>query len=141
MTIENVQKDQIQHTGEYGNATRMSGFAVLNAEAAGGVARPLKIPAGTRVDGIRIPHGAFGAGVTMGVGFDPVDPAEGPTADPVYFAGQASVATAGVLEAKAFVPITFDYDVYLTLTTAGATSAGNDIRADVLVEAVHLGYK
>lgn len=141
MTITTLQKDKIQHNGEYGNSNILHGRATLNEQAIAGVANALRVPAGTKVYGIRVPHGAFGDSVTIGIGYAPVDADDGPTASATYFLAQTAAATAGVLNANAFVPIRFDYDVYITLTTAGAETTDSDIHADVIVEAVYEGTK
>ncbi len=138
MTIEVLGKDEIQFAGEYGKGQLYHERATFAAEAIAGVAQVMKIKAGTKVFGARAINAALGASTTLSMGFTPVRASDGPAADAAYFKTATSTSSAGVILANGFVPITFDFDVYLTLTVGGGAATGI---VDVIVESTYVGTK
>lgn len=84
------------------------------------------IPAGTRVDMFRFNWADAGTSVTAKLGYKPVDSAAGPTADDDYwYAAGKDIATAAGSDFSIADPITFERDVYITLTVGGANFTGS----------------
>lgn len=117
----------------FGDAVAVVGSVALAANpTAADVIRVMKIPAGTRVSALMLGNSDMdtNAGPTFvfGIGYAPVVAGDGPTASAAYFqaAGDTSfqAANAGKLYHN-FAAITFEKDVYLTMTvgTAAATFA------------------
>lgn len=128
-TVENRSLvQQIPHSGEYGNVSVWGPKTPFQQAgvASGDVLRICRIPAGSRVDDFSLVFDDCGTSVTCKVGYEPVKSADGPTAVDDYWlaAGQDIAAAAGVAR-SAVHPITFDYDVYVTLTVAGAAFTGS----------------
>lgn len=97
------------------------------------------IPAGTRVTGVRTVNEATASTVTLDLGYEPVDPDLGPTADNNYFLAAADIAAAGADESAAF-PILFEHPVYL-VGTVNTAAFGAAKRVDVVVEGQAVGVK
>lgn len=123
----------------FGDGTHAKGSIALAANpTAADVLRIMRIPAGTEVAALLIANGDLDSNgaptFVVSIGYAPVDANDGPVAAPAYFAaaGQTILQAAndGKLYAK-FAPITFDKDVYLTMTvgTAAATFAAGTIYA------------
>lgn len=128
----------------FGNCVQVDGeVAVASAPAAADVIRILKIPAGTKVQAVVIANPDLDSGGTalvVSLGYAPVVAGDGPTASAAYFGAAAdavlTAANAGKVYAN-FAPITFDKDVYLTMTVGviATTFAAGTIRAVVMGEA------
>src|SRR5687768_8217428 len=107
-----------RHMGGYGNAVLIHGTVTPTAATAADVFRPVRIPAGIEVTGVRIVNADLAASaLAVKIGYEPVNAADGPTADDDYFvaAGSTIFQTAGTTE-LAFPPIKFEKDVFLTIT-------------------------
>jgi len=125
-TIDNDSLvQQVPHAGEYGNLSVWSKSftkaGVLNAD----VLRIQRLPAGARVDEAKLVFDDCGTSVTAKLGYAPVDPSLGPSAvDDFWGTGIDVAAAAGVFRSAAH-PITFDFDVYVTVTVGGANFTGS----------------
>lgn len=113
------------HMSEYGHGWNEDyGPVNMNGVQIADVVRLGRIPAGVRVQSGEVRFGAAGASVTCSIGYAPADGTT-PAADAAGFvaAGQ-SMTSAGTIR---FVkdPITFDKDVFLTVTIAGAAVTGS----------------
>lgn len=91
------------------------------------------IPAGFQVCTLRTVNDDLdtGAAFLYGVGYRPVDPSAGPTADTAYFAaaGQTAFRAPGAVD-YVFKPITFEKDVYLSFlvgTAPAGVTANNEL--------------
>ena len=125
----------------FGNSVILDGTLALAANpTAADVLRIMRIPAGTTVSMLVIANTDMDTGTpdfVVSIGYAPVDSTDGPTADADYFAaaGTAILGTAnlGTVYAQ-FAPITFDKDVYLTMTvgTDAATFAAGTIYAQAI---------
>lgn len=124
-----------------GNAKIVPGSIALTANpVAADVLRVLRIAAGTTVVAVQLANGDLDSNgtptIVFSMGYAPVVAADGPAASTAYFqaAGDATLqaANAGKVYAN-FAPITFEKDVYLTMTvaTASATFAAGTIFANV----------
>lgn len=131
-----------QYMQAFGNGIVASGSIALAANpTAADVLRVLRIPSGTVVHGVMLANTDLDTNgsptIVHNIGFAPVDSTDGPTAVPAAFAvaGQTTLQAAqdGKLFCK-FTPVSFDKDVYLTMTiaTASATFAAGTIYATVL---------
>lgn len=119
-------------------------IALATNPTAADVIRVMRIPAGTKVSGLIVGNSDLDSNgaptLVVGIGYTPVVSADGPTASAAYFqaAGDTvlQAANAGKLY-RNFTAITFDKDVYLTMTvgTASATFAAGSIHVTVLGEA------
>lgn len=129
----------------FGQGLVLDGTIALTANpTAADVIRVMKIPAGTKVNNIIVANSDMDTNgsptFVFGMGYAPVNASDGPTASAAYFqaAGDTSfqAANAGKLYGN-FAPITFAYDVYLTMTvgTAAATFAAGTAYVTVLGEA------
>jgi hypothetical protein len=129
----------------FGQGVVLEGSLALTANpAAADVLRIMRIPAGTKVGEVVIANTDLDSNgspeFVVSIGYAPVDSAAGPTAVADYFAaaGQTILQAAqdGKVYAK-FAPITFEKDVYLTMTvgTDAATFAAGTIYAVVHGEA------
>lgn len=129
----------------FGQGMHLDGKVTLAVNpTAADVIRVMRIPAGTKVQALVIANDDLDSNgsptIVIGVGYAPVVTADGPAASAAYFAAAGQIqlqsASFGVWYAK-FDPITFDKDVYLTLTvgTASATFAAGSIWATVIGEA------
>lgn len=121
----------------FGNAAMFDGVVALAANpTAADVIRVMRIPAGTKVTALMLANGDLDTNgaptFVFGIGYAPVVAGDGPTASAAYFqaAGDTSLqaANAGKLY-RNFAPITFEKDVYITMTvgTAAATFAAGSI--------------
>ena len=115
--------NKLLHAGEYGNAAVLHALLTLEGDAVAtfNVAR---IPAGTKVCELKAIIEALGASTTLAFGYAPVDSTLGPAANATYFGTAAATNTATNREMY-FKPISFQYDVYLTVTLAGAAGTGD----------------
>lgn len=130
----------------FGQASVYDGSLALAANpTAADVLRIMRIPAGTRAQGVVIANGDLDTNgaptLVVSLGFAPVNADDGPVASAAYFAAAGQTILQAANDGKFyanFAPITFDKDVYLTMTvgTAAATFAAGTIRALVLGEAV-----
>ena len=104
------------------------------------VYRPVRIPAGVTVTGLKINNDDLDAGGTafaVKIGYSPVSPADGPAANDAYFSGATTILSAPNLTDLRFDPIKFEKDVYvdLTVTVAATTFASGEIIAIVTGDA------
>lgn len=119
-----------RHMGGHGNAVVVHGSVTPTAGALADVYKPVRIPAGIEVTGVRIVNDDLAASaLAVKIGYEPVNSADGPTADDDYFAaaGSTLLQTAGTTQ-LAFKPIKFEKDVFVTITvttTAGTFASGN----------------
>lgn len=131
--IDSATLNDNRYMQAFGNAVVAVGTVALAANpTAADVIRVMKIPAGTRVSALMLGNSDMdtnGApGFVFGIGYAPVVSGDGPTASAAYFAAAGDTsfqaANAGKLYHN-FAPITFEKDVYLTMTvgTAAATFA------------------
>jgi len=129
----------------FGNAVVLDGSIALTVTPpAADVLRVMKIPAGTRVSSIITGNTDLDTNGTptmvYSMGYAPVVAGDGPTAVANYFGVAGDTALQSVNNGKVysnFEAITFEKDVYLTMTvaTAAATFAAGSIRASVHGEA------
>lgn len=130
----------------FGNAGILDGTLALAANpVAADVLRVMVIPAGTRVSSVILGNTDMdtnaGPTFTFSLGYAPVVPADGPAANAAYFGAAADTALQAPNNGKlyaAFQAITFDRDVFLTMTVgvAAATFAAGSIYASVHGECV-----
>lgn len=117
----------------FGNAVVAQGSVALATNpTAADVIRVMKVQAGTKVSALMLGNADLDSNgaptLVVGIGYAPVVAADGPAASAAYFqaAGDTvlQAANAGKLYHN-FVPITFEKDVYITMTvgTAAATFA------------------
>ncbi len=129
----------------FGNAVVADGSVALAANpTAADVIRVMLIPAGTKVNALMLGNGDLDSNgaptLVVGIGYAPVVPGDGPAASAAYFqaAGDTvlQAANSGKLYCN-FAPITFEKDVFLTMTvgTASATFAAGSIYVSALGEA------
>ena len=125
-TIDNDSLvQQVPHAGEYGNLSTWSKSFQKAGILANDVLRIQRLPAGARVDEKKLVFDDCGTGMTLKLGYAPVNPADGPSAvDDFWGTGIDVAAAAGVFRSAAH-PITFDFDVYVTATVAGAAFTGS----------------
>ncbi len=123
----------------FGDVARYGGKVALAANpAVADVIRLCRIPAGVEVSSVLVSNDALDSNgsktLAVSIGFEPVNAADGPSANATYFAaaGQTVLQTAN--EGKVFARfdgIKFEQDVYLTMTVgaASATFAAGSIWA------------
>ena len=126
--------------GGYGNSAMVYGTVTPSSGAAASVYRPVRIPAGMTVTGLRIHNADLDTGGTafaVKIGYTPVNAADGPEADDDYFSAAVTHLSAAALNDYRFDPIKFEKDVYvdLTVTVAATTFAAGKITAIVTGEA------
>lgn len=129
----------------FGNAVILDGSVALAANpTAADVIRIMKIPAGTKVSSVIIGNGDLDTNgaptFVYSLGYAPVVAGDGPAASAAYFAAAGDTALQAANNGKVysnFAAITFEKDVYLTMTvgTAAATFAAGTINASVHGEA------
>lgn len=129
----------------FGNCVQFDGQVALAANpTAADVIRVMLIPAGTKVQVVVQGNDDLDSNGTPtlvhSIGYAPVVAGDGPAASAAYFAaaGQTTLQAANVGKVfNNFDPITFDKDVWLTMTvgTAAATFAAGSIRMVVMGEA------
>lgn len=123
--------------GGYGNAAVVWGTVAPSSGAQASVYRPVRIPAGMTVTGLKINNADLDTGGTsfaVKIGYSYVD---GSTGDDDYFSAATTVLSAAALTDYRFDPIKFEKDVYveLTVTVAATTFASGNITAIVTGEA------
>jgi hypothetical protein len=126
--------------GGYGNAALVYGSVTPTSGALASVYRPVRIPAGMTVTGLRINNDDLDAGGTLfavKIGYTPVDSVAGPAANDAYFSAATTILSAPNLTDLRFPPLKFEKDVYvdLTVTVAATTFAGGAITAIVTGDA------
>jgi len=126
--------------GGYGNAAVVWGTVTPSSGALASVYRPVRIPAGMTVTGLKISNADLDTGGTafaVKIGYTPVDADAGPTADDDYFSAATTILSGAALTDLRFAPIKFEKDVYLdlTVTVAATTFAAGAITAIVNGEA------
>ena len=126
--------------GGYGNAAMVFGTVTPSSGALASVYRPVRIPAGMTVTGLRIHNADLDTGGTafaVKIGYTPVSAAEGPEADDDYFSAAVTHLSAAGLNDYRFDPIKFEKDVYvdLTVTVPATAFAVGKITAIVTGEA------
>jgi hypothetical protein len=122
--------------GGYGNAAMVYGSVTPTSGALASVYRPVRIPAGMTVTGLKINNDDLDTGGTsfaVKIGYTPVDSVAGPQANDAYFSGATTILSAPNLTDLRFPPLKFEKDVYvdLTVTAAAATFAAGAITAIV----------
>lgn len=140
-----INTKPLQAGGE-GNAVIYDGTANPTAGASGDIIRPTKIPAGTRVTGVRIVNDDLdsNAGPTIAakVGYSYVDGSAAPAGADTAFAaaGDTVLQSPGNKELR-FYPITIEKDAFLeiVLTAAAATFAAGKVCG--IVSGASLGAK
>jgi len=133
---------QVPHAGEYGNAA-VWGPDVPFVKAGvgiGDVLRICRIPAGGRVDDMKLVFDDCGTSMTLKLGYAPVNSADGPSAVDDYWGTGIDVAAAAGAHRSIAHPITFDYDVYVTVTVATAAFTGSP-KLTVVATGVATGTK
>lgn len=123
----------------FGDANAPDGSVALAANVgAADVIRVMLIPAGNKISAVMLGNDRIdsnGAPTLLhSIGFAPVVPADGPAANATYFAPAGQTTLQALNPGKLFCnfePITFDKDVFLTVTcaAAAATFAAGSIRA------------
>lgn len=114
------------HTAPYGDAVVHEGSIVPLAAGAADIWRMVRIPAGTRVEQVKIIADQIDSNgaptLTAKVGFTPVNAGDGPAANDAYW--QAAVARFRAAESVDMIahPITFEFDVWLIITLGGAAA-------------------
>jgi hypothetical protein len=126
--------------GGYGNAAMVYGSVTPTSGAFASVYRPVRIPAGMTVAGVKINNDDLDTGGTsfaVKIGYTPVDFVAGPPANDAYFSGATTILSAPNLTDLRFPPIKFEKDVYvdLTVTIAATTFAAGVITAIVTGDA------
>lgn len=126
--------------GGFGNALVLWGTVSATTGILATVYRPLRIPAGATVTGVRVHNPDMDTGGTafaFKLGYTPVDSVAGPTADDDYFSAAVTHLSAVGDNVYRFPPIKFEKDVYLdlTVTVAATTFVAGDITAIVTGEA------
>lgn len=126
--------------GGYGNAAMVYGSVTPASGALASVYRPVRIPAGMTVTGLKINNDDLDSGGTsfaVKIGYTPVSVADGPTASDAYFSAATTILSGANLTDLRFDPIKFEKDVYvdLTVTTAATTFTSGEIIAIVTGEA------
>lgn len=129
----------------FGNSVILTGVVALAANpVAADVIRIMKIPAGTKVSRLTLANGDLDSNgtptIVFSLGYAPVVAGDGPAASAAYFqaAGDTSLQAANAGKTyRNFADITFEKDVYLTMTigTASATFAAGSIYVTVDGEA------
>ena len=126
--------------GGYGNAATVYGSVTPTSGALASVYRPVRIPAGMTVTGLKINNDDLdtgGSAFTVKIGYTPVDFAAGPAANDAYFSAATPILSAPNLTDLRFDPIKFEKDVYvdLTVTVAATTFTSGEIIAIVTGDA------
>lgn len=138
-----LNKNDFMH--DHGNAIVADGTVALAANpTAADVIRVMKVNAGTKVNALMLGNADLDSNgaptLVVGIGYAPVVAGDGPAASAAYFqaAGDTvlQAANAGKLYMN-FAPITFEKDVYITMTvgTAAATFAAGSLYMTALGEA------
>lgn len=130
--------------GGYGNAIHLYGTVAVTAGASADIYKPVRIPAGMTVTGLKINNDDLDTGGTafaVKIGYAPVNAADGPTAVLDYFTAANTLLSAASLTDLRFLPIKFEYDVdvIFTVTTAATTIAAGNITA--IVSGIATGRK
>lgn len=129
----------------YGDGDTIEGqVALAAAPLAADVIRVMKIPAGNKVSAVLVGNGQLDSNgtplFTTSMGYAPVVAADGPAASPAYFKAAGDTTLRSAQDGKVycnFAPITFEKDVYLTITVgaAPATFAAASINVVALAQA------
>jgi hypothetical protein len=130
--------------GGYGNAVKLYGSVSPTAGASADIYKPVRIPAGTTVVGLKINNDDLdtgGAAFAVKIGYTPVNSADGPAAVLDYFSPATTILSGAALTDLRFDPIKFEYDVdvIMTVTTAATTFATGEIIA--IVDGIATGRK
>lgn len=120
--------------GTFGDANSAHAYADLSAAAINDVVDLVRIPAGSRIDDVKLVHGAMGATTQLQVGYRYEDSANG-AAVPNHFLAAAASSSAGTRRSDK-APIEFDAPVVLTVTVTGAAATG---RIDAVIGYVYRG--
>jgi hypothetical protein len=126
--------------GGYGNAAMVYGSVTPTSGAFASVYRPVRIPAGMTVTGLKINNDDLDTGgpsFAVKIGYTPVSAADGPVGDDDYFSPATTILSAPNLTDLRFPPLKFEKDVYvdLTVTVAATTFATGAITAIVTGDA------
>jgi len=135
--MANIDADDLEinivHAGTFGNKS-VAHKQINSKPNNGDVLRFFELPAGSTIYGAREVHGALGTGVTMSLGYQPVD---GSAADNVAIAAAASVAAAGD-SYMAKVPVVLAKDSYIVGVIGGANAASAQ-NVDLVVDYEYRG--
>lgn len=124
-TVENTSYPTPHSGGQGGNAAVWSHSFAKAGVLTGDVLRIQKLPAGARIDEHKLVFADCGTGMTVKIGYEPVNSADGPAAVDDYWGSGVDVATAAGASRSSAHPITFDYEVYVTVTVASADFTGS----------------
>lgn len=114
--------DKQMMAGPYGNASKEVRSITLAAAPIDTEVEFMRLAPGTKLNDVKLVHGALGASVTLEVGVKFESTGDGTTdSDLLLAAGSASAAGA---RGGAFHPIKFDVPVVLTVTVKGAAATG-----------------
>jgi hypothetical protein len=117
--------------GASGNGLVIYGSVTPTAGASGDVYRPTRIPAGMLITQLDINNDDLdtgGTAMSASIGYEPVNAADGPTANATYFSATGTFLTAAGRKSCVFLPIKFEKDVYITLTlTVSATTFASGV--------------
>lgn len=131
-----------RHMGAYGNAMKVYGTVTPTTGAAADVYKPVRIPAGMTVTGLKISNAKLDTGGTsfaVKIGYVPVDSNDGPAVSDAYFSAATTILSNPALTDLRFDPIKFEFpvDVIMTVTTPATTFASAAITA--IVEGIAIG--
>lgn len=143
--IDSATLNQNAFMDAFGQGIVLDGTVALAANpTAADVVRVMKIPAGTKVSSIVTGNTDMDTNasptIVYSLGYAPVVAGDGPAASAAYFGAAGDTALQAANNGKVysnFAAITFEKDVYLTMTigTASATFAAGNIYASVHGEA------
>lgn len=132
--MANLNKDSLKRQlvpgGTWGRNTKVSKSYTAASAATNDVIYLALIPAGSRVDDVRLTNEALGASSTLKVGY--VNEAE---TDDDYWLAATSTASAASTRTAAFSK-TFDKDTYIIATVGGAAVTG---KIEAVVDYEYLG--
>jgi hypothetical protein len=123
-------KRQLVPGGTWGRNTKIARAYTAAAAAIADVIYMAFIPAGSRVDDLRLVNAALGASTTVKVGYINAD-----GDDDDYWLGATATNTAGSSRTAAFSKH-FDKDTYVIATVGGAAATG---KIEVIVDYEYIG--
>lgn len=129
----NTAKREVETIGQYGNVQRVR-YTWTGDAAQDDVVIMGPIPGNSDIDKVKVINGAFGASVTVDVGYQKQDATGSLTDDPDAFFDAQAAATAGV-NVYDGAAVTVTEDVWLTVLFEGANPASETIT--VIVDYIH----
>lgn len=135
-----------RHMGGYGNTVVVYGSVTPAGGATGDVYRPLIIPAGLEVTDVDIINDDLDNNVTPAItckiGYSPINPNDGPTADDGYFAPSSrNFLQSSGRTSLAFQPIKFEKPVFLTITLTASAANFISGRVTAIIKGDGIGVK